>query len=202
MWNEFARIIRETLPKWILIENVSRLLQIPEYDQILSDLETAGYEYTTYVLHAKDFGAPHNRPRCIIVAHTLRDGLQETDNSTIRHQSTLTRFTGLCCDVGSRNTKTTNPDIFAGLQADKTTHTQRENKGGGGSHGIMLNGRLGQLYPSLIGKRIHPEFVEWMMGFPAGWTDKDCRQSATQLCRNVSFRSSQESERLKEENHK
>lgn len=50
-----------------------------------------------------------------------------------------------------------------------------------GTHGKMTCGVLGTLYPSLIGKTIHPEFVEWMMGFPRQWTDPDCALSAMQL---------------------
>ena len=62
---------------------------------------------------------------------------------------------------------------------------QKEGKKG---HGTMLCGELGHRYPSLIGHYIHPEFVEWMMGFPAKWTNPDCRLSATQLCRDASSR--------------
>lgn len=74
---------------------------------------------------------------------------------------------------------------------------QREGKKG---HGTMLCGALGERYPSLIGHFIHPEFVEWMMGFPAKWTNPDCRLSATQLCRDASSRYSIPSEELREVN--
>lgn len=50
-----------------------------------------------------------------------------------------------------------------------------------GTHGKMTCGVLGMHYPSLIGKTIHPEFVEWMMGFPRQWTDPDCTLSVMQL---------------------
>lgn len=50
-----------------------------------------------------------------------------------------------------------------------------------GAHGIMTCGALGMHYPSMIGKTIHPEFVEWMMGFPRKWTDPDCTLSVMQL---------------------
>ena len=63
---------------------------------------------------------------------------------------------------------------------------QREGKKG---HGTMLCGALGERYPSLIGHFIHPEYTEWMMGFPANWTNPDCRLSATQLCRLSSIQS-------------
>ena len=66
------------------------------------------------------------------------------------------------------------------------------------THGKMTCGVLGTLYPSLIGKTIHPEFVEWMMGFPRQWTDPDCTLSATQLCRRLHAQSLPRSPRRKE----
>ena len=59
---------------------------------------------------------------------------------------------------------------------------------GGSRRGRGLDGEIGDRIPSLIGKRIHPEFVEWMMGFPAEWTNPDCKLSAMQLCRDASSR--------------
>lgn len=46
---------------------------------------------------------------------------------------------------------------------------------------MILPGDLSQYFTLLIGKTIHPEFVEWMMGFPRQWTDPDCTLSVMQL---------------------
>ena len=62
-----------------------------------------------------------------------------------------------------------------------------------GKHGTVLPGSLGSAFPSLIGKRIHPKFVEWMMGFPDEWTNPDCKLSAMQLCPGKSIQSSKQS---------
>ena len=69
-----------------------------------------------------------------------------------------------------------------------------------GTHGTVLPGSLGRAFPSLIGRAIHPQFVEWMMAFPADWTNPDCKLSAMQLCRGVPSLSSKQSQKLKEEN--
>ena len=66
-----------------------------------------------------------------------------------------------------------------------------------GTHGTVLPGSLGRAFPSLIGRAIHPLFVEWMMGFPPGWTNPDCRLSAMQLCRDASIQSLKPSEELR-----
>ena len=67
-----------------------------------------------------------------------------------------------------------------------------------GTHGTVLPGSLGRAFPSLIGRAIHPLFVEWMMGFPPGWTNPDCRLSAMQLCQDVYSPSLTPSPELKE----
>jgi len=36
---------------------------------------------------------------------------------------------------------------------------------------VMLGGALATSEPSLIGGRLNPTWVEWLMGFPTGWTD-------------------------------
>ena len=35
----------------------------------------------------------------------------------------------------------------------------------------MLGGTVAARHPEDIGGRLNPEWVEWLMGFPAGWTD-------------------------------
>ena len=40
-----------------------------------------------------------------------------------------------------------------------------------GKHGNTLASGIGLICPELIGQYINPRFSEWLMGFPAGWTD-------------------------------
>ena len=76
---------------------------------------------------------------------------------------------------------------------EKMRHTK-----GAKRFGKMLPGSIGDAMPSLIGKTIHPLFVEWMMGFPSEWTEPECRLSATQLCRDAYSQSLTPSGELKE----
>lgn len=46
--------------------------------------------------------------------------------------------------------------------------TPREHSG---KHGQAMCSSLGIIFPERIGQYINPEFAEWMMGFPEGWTD-------------------------------
>ena len=40
-------------------------------------------------------------------------------------------------------------------------------------HGYDLQDKIGEIYPNLIGKRINPQFLEWLMGYPLGWTEPE-----------------------------
>lgn len=46
--------------------------------------------------------------------------------------------------------------------------TPREHSG---KHGQTMCSSLGIIFPERIGQYINPQFAEWMMGFPEGWTD-------------------------------
>lgn len=68
LWFEFARIVDEMAPEWVVVENVlsgaSRWL-----DTVLRSLEELGYECLPLPLSAEDVGAPHRRRRLFVVAH-------------------------------------------------------------------------------------------------------------------------------------
>lgn len=73
MWGEYARIIREIRPKFILGENVCGILSTDSgrfFGGILRDLSKAGYDAEWITIPAEDFGTPHLRERVFIVAYT------------------------------------------------------------------------------------------------------------------------------------
>ena len=70
LWKEYARAIRDLRPRWVVVENVGRLLRAG-YDVVRGDLRAAGYRVARPVLlSASALGAPHERQRLWIVAHT------------------------------------------------------------------------------------------------------------------------------------
>jgi DNA (cytosine-5)-methyltransferase 1 len=72
LWREFARIVRELQPRWVLVENVPALRRRGA-DTVLGDLEAAGYACWPLVVGARHVGAPHRRDRVWIVGR-LADG--------------------------------------------------------------------------------------------------------------------------------
>lgn len=69
LWVEMARIINESRPSWVVVEN-SPFLRIRGADKLLSDLEEAGYTAMPLVVGADHAGAPFRGERCFVVAST------------------------------------------------------------------------------------------------------------------------------------
>ena len=72
LWSEFARIIRELKPRWVLAENVPGLLSSDGgrfFGNVLRDLAALGYVVEWDCIPAAAVGAPHRRDRVFIVAH-------------------------------------------------------------------------------------------------------------------------------------
>jgi DNA (cytosine-5)-methyltransferase 1 len=75
LWPEFARLIREIRPRWVLAENVPGLRSSESgryFGGILRDLAGAGYNAEWTSISAADVGAPHRRERVWIVAYPAR----------------------------------------------------------------------------------------------------------------------------------
>ncbi|MFA6846475.1 MAG: DNA (cytosine-5-)-methyltransferase, partial [Sphaerochaetaceae bacterium] len=74
LWWEIRRIIEVKKPKFILLENVDRLLKSPasqrgrDFGVILSCLNVLGYSVEWRVINAADYGLPQRRRRVFIFA--------------------------------------------------------------------------------------------------------------------------------------
>jgi len=69
LWPEFARIVRELGPNFVLVENVPGLLARGMGD-VLRDLAALRYDAGWESIPASAVGAPHRRDRVWILAHT------------------------------------------------------------------------------------------------------------------------------------
>ncbi len=72
LWWEFARIIREARPRWVVIENVAALLA-RGLDAVLWSLAESGYDAVWDCIPAQAVGAPHRRDRLFVVARRIPD---------------------------------------------------------------------------------------------------------------------------------
>jgi DNA (cytosine-5)-methyltransferase 1 len=84
LWSEYARLIGELEPRWVIVENVSALLA-RGLGVVLADLSALGYDAEWDCLPASAFGAPHQRDRVWLVAypngHSQHDGPVDAEAS-------------------------------------------------------------------------------------------------------------------------
>ncbi len=69
LWYEFARIVGEMGPRFVVVENVAALIARGIGD-VLGTLSDLGYDAQWRAVRASDVGAPHRRERIFIVAYT------------------------------------------------------------------------------------------------------------------------------------
>lgn len=70
LWKEYARIIREIRPKYIIIEN-SPMLTVRGFERVLCDLTKIGYDCEWQCLYATQFGYNHRRERIYAIAYPI-----------------------------------------------------------------------------------------------------------------------------------
>lgn len=71
---EFSRLVRESKPHVISMENVSQLLNFkkaPVFEDFIHELESLGYYVHYEVVNCPDYGIPQNRKRLVLLASQL-----------------------------------------------------------------------------------------------------------------------------------
>lgn len=77
LWAEFARIIGELRPRYVVVENVPALTRNEWLGRVLGDLASCGYDAEWDCLPASAFGAPHRRDRIWLVAYPGGEGRRQ-----------------------------------------------------------------------------------------------------------------------------
>lgn len=78
LWSEFARIIGEVRPRYVIVENVAALLG-RGLGRVLGDLAALGYDAEWHCIPACAVGAPHRRDRVWIVGFANKPGLERRE---------------------------------------------------------------------------------------------------------------------------
>jgi DNA (cytosine-5)-methyltransferase 1 len=93
LWYEFARVVDELGPEWVVIENVADGAHL-WVDAIRGYLGQSGYESLPVPIAARDVGAPHRRERVFIVAHSTNDRYQRCQPSGLEAQQSAIAGSG------------------------------------------------------------------------------------------------------------
>ena len=192
LWFEFARIIAEFKPQWVVIENVPGLLSSNrgrDFAVILRGLVECGYGVAWRILDAQYFGVAQRRRRVFIVG-SLGDGraaevLFEREGGS--GDIAAGRTVGQDVAYSLRSSPSHSGDKGDGgvnttLIADTLTARYASNRGASAgnsckSHTLQAKERGGNsvnyapLLRSGIGvRRLTPVECERLQGFPDGWT--------------------------------
>ena len=178
LWKEFARLINEIRPKYAIIENVANL-RSQGLISVLQDLWEIGYDAQWHCIPASAFGAPHRRDRIWIVAYPSCIGKAGLSCREKTSQS-----------ISGSNRK----DVFgykvSGLQGNYQFKVVRrvssqEIRIYRNTKGFAQWGVEPETIPRLIEERLNPDWVEWLMGFPHGWTEGGSRMQRLQSLGNA-----------------
>lgn len=80
LWTEYCRLINKIQPRWVIIENVDRLVT-HGLEEVLNDLAKIRYDAEWAVIQASHIGAKHKRPRVWIVAYPCEQRCDGSDRS-------------------------------------------------------------------------------------------------------------------------
>jgi DNA (cytosine-5)-methyltransferase 1 len=145
LWRDFARLIGELRPCFVVVENVAALLGRGLLD-VLGDIAARGYDAEWQVVSACDVGAPHVRERVWLVAYPSEAGLS-------RHQPLWGR---VCSAAGQASTQFGDRVVPCGAQWPQLGGYLRV--GDGRKSDVDAIGALGNAVvpqiPELIGRAI------------------------------------------------
>ena len=163
LWPEMLRVIQELRPTWVVGENVAGIVSLA-LDTVLSDLEIQGYQARAFIIPACGVDAPHRRDRVAIVAYTQCS--ERRKSKPARYEPDKKRQVGLEHQVrmverGLWPTPTANDAKNSSLPPSQIKRKQ------------LVGSIMKELAPQAKDScgQLNPTWVEWLMGFPAGWTD-------------------------------
>ena len=185
LWPEMLRVIRELNPTWVLGENVPGIVNLA-LDTVLSNLEDEGYTCQPFIIPACGVDAPHKRDRVCIMAYSDREQLGKHWSQGPASEDAGTgkdnRRGVQRPDGGQRGTDQSGTRRVAdGIQESIYTagsDAEGERIQGISGEEIHWGGyyrhqlcELMEATPRGTTGRLNPEWIEWLMGYPIGWTE-------------------------------
>lgn len=202
IWPYIKEAISSLRPRYVILENVRGHLSLG-FKEVLKGLAEVGYDARWQIVRASDAGGCHQRARLFIIAqcsdaNCIRRPLEYDESGTLWNQRQSQSQSGeLVKGVTSATIPAnTSSPRFSQIIMDKFHQTNHRTRGG-----IALDGEplteiwwrdtayeaaierwkaiQGEPPSPLMGERLNPKFVEWMMGLPNGWVT-ECGLSVTQ----------------------
>ena len=185
IWPYILEGISILRPKWIVLENVRGHLSLG-FKEVLQDLASIGYDARWRIVRASDVGAPHQRARLFIVAYPFNNGQSQGQSSGFTQGYTRASCNAtspdtncICGGSASSNKTSTNTNCYACQESQRITRNLRESceglrarkdKGQARKKYRSSSEMVRERVPNiLVGDRLNPGFIEYMMGLPKGW---------------------------------
>ena len=162
LWREYVRAIRALGPRVVVVENVPALTR-RGLGIVLGDLAVLGFDAWWSVFSSAAVGAPHRRERLFVVAADADASHRRDDHE--RHPS------------GEMGPPVRRP-VQSSRRFDRFAPWHEAV-----ARWASLRGDPPD--PFTTGGGSNPEFAEWMMGFPIGWTEGPSRTARFRLVGNA-----------------
>lgn len=162
LWPEMLRVITELRPRCVVGENVPGIIKIAA-GQVVKDLERAGYHVVVFNFEAAAVGAWHRRSGCSSSESTKLFPTPKASDSK---------------GSGPAGSKSAEHDLVRGnlrgvvLYATPCARDYRTGQRERYENPERMNALNDQ-----IGGQLNPTWVEWLMGFPPGWTDLNASET-------------------------
>lgn len=187
LWPYVAGAIRVLRPGIVVLENVAGHLSLG-FGVVLGDLAEAGYDAEWCCVRASDIGAPHRRERVFIVATDTDSwgfqGRTELNGEPANHPSDRHPQGG---HADRRCKSPANTDI-EGPQGPQSAQRHDLPTWGRYEPAVRRWERItGRPAPDPVDDRcrLTPALVEWMMGYPQGWTEGAKRTERLKMLGNA-----------------
>ncbi len=154
LWKEFARLVDELRPRYVIVENVAALRR-RGLDVVLGDLSTLGYDAEWDCIRASDVGAPHRRDRLWIVAYPDGSGREPRERDVHAGESHLAGCSTELADAGDGRPRVFGPPGWLEL-ADGRSPWPVEPDVGRVAHGVPA--RVDRLRS--LGNALVPQIAE------------------------------------------
>jgi DNA (cytosine-5)-methyltransferase 1 len=86
---EFGRLVKETFPDYVTMENVPSLQHTSLFGEFLALLKNAGYKEWHGVVNCTDIGLPQNRSRLVVLANRKNKRVPRFATATRKSQATV-----------------------------------------------------------------------------------------------------------------
>ena len=113
LWPEIARIIRECCPEWVFLENVAGHVTLG-LEAVLRELWDMGYTPAAGLFSAEEVGAPHQRVRVFILAHTDEPASWHRRNNPAGNSDFIRKAEALALGITSWSTPEASDGVKGG----------------------------------------------------------------------------------------